>query len=113
MREVSVGTNHTAGVKQTVYTVPDKHYAKWNLLYLMNNGSSNKTASVWWYDSSAGVEIEVMNTVTVTNKQYIKMDGGAYVVMEEGDEIRIQTESGSTIVSINTFELIPSRSTRN
>lgn len=109
MREVSVGTNHSAGVKQTVFTVPPKHYAKWNLLYVINNGGTNKTVSVWWYDSSTNTEIEVLNTVTVTNKQYLKMDGGAYVVLEEGDQVRIQSEAGSTISSINTFELITSR----
>ena len=109
MREVSVGTNHTAGSKQTVFTVPPKHYAKWNLLYVMNNGANNKTVSVWWYDASEAAEIEVMNTVTVTTKQYLKMDGGAYVVLEEGDQIRIQAEAGSTLASINTFELITSR----
>lgn len=109
MREVSVGKNHTAGVKETVFTVPDKHYAKWNLLYAINNGATNKHISVWWYDASANIEIEVLNQVTITNKQYLKMDGGAYVVMEEGDQIRIQTESGSTLSSINTFEIISSR----
>lgn len=109
MREVSVGTNHTAGTKQTVFTVPPKHYAKWNLLYLMNNGANNKYASVFWYDSSTSTEIEILNQVTVTTKQYVKLDGGAYVVLEEGDEIRIETEAASTITSINTFELITSR----
>lgn len=111
MREVSVGTNHTAGVKQTVYKVPVKHYAKWTLLYLMNNGSTNKTASVWWYDKSTNTEIEILNTVTVTNKSYIRLDGGAYVVLEAEDEIRIQTEAGSSLTSICTFELITARST--
>jgi len=109
MRELSVGTNLAAGVKTTVYTVPDKHYAKWNLLYVMNNGANNKTVSVWWFDSSTATEIEVLNTVTVTTKQYLKMDGGAYVVLESGDEIRIQSEAASTLSCINTFELIPSR----
>jgi hypothetical protein len=112
MREVSVGTNHTAGVKQTVYTVPDKHYAKWNLLYVMNNGSSTKHASVWWYDSSANTEIEVLKEVSVTTKTYVKLDGGAYVVLEEGDEIRVQTESASSISSICTLEVSPSRTTK-
>lgn len=109
MREVSVGTNHTAGTKQTVFTVPPKHYAKWNLLYLMNNGANNKYASVFWYDSSAAQEIEILNQLTISPKVYVKLDGGAYVVLEEGDEIRIETEAASTITSINTFELITSR----
>lgn len=109
MREVSVGTNHTAGSKTTVFTVPPKHYARWSLLYVMNNGANNKHVTVWWYDSSEGAEIEVINQVPVTTKQYLKLDGGAYVVLEEGDQIRMQSEAGSTLTSINTFELITSR----
>ena len=111
MREISVGTNHTAGVKQTVFTVPDKHYGKWTLLYLINNGGSNKTASVWWYDSSTNTEIEILNTVPVATKAYVKLDGGTYVVLEEGDEIRIQTEATSTITSVVTVELVSARLT--
>lgn len=109
MREVSVGNNLVAGVKTTVLTVPDKTYARWNLMYIMNNGATNKTVSVWWYDYSQDTEIEILNTVTVTNKQYIKLDGGTYVVLESGDEIRIQSETGSTLSTIVTCELIPAR----
>ena len=109
MREVSVGTNLPAGVKTTVFTVPDKTYAKWNLLYLMNTGANNKYASVFWYDSSTTTEIEILNQLTISSKVYVKLDGGAYVVLEEGDEIRIETETGSTLTSINTFEIIPAR----
>lgn len=109
MREVSVGTNHTAGVKSAVFTVPDKTYAKWNLLYVMNNGTTNKHVSVWWYDKSTNIEVEILNQVTISTKTYVKLDGGTYVVLESGDEIRIQTEASSTISTINTFELIPAR----
>jgi hypothetical protein len=38
--------------------------------------------------------------------QFIQFDGGAYVVLEEGDEVRGQAESTSTFHLINTFELI-------
>lgn len=110
MREVSVGKNHTAGVKETVFTVPDKHYARWSLLYAMNNGGSTKHVSVWWYDKSTTTEIEVLNQTPLTTKTYVKLDGGAYVVLEEGDEIRVQTEAASTISTISTFELVSSRS---
>jgi hypothetical protein len=112
MRETSVGTNLAANVKTTVYTVPDKHYAKWNLLYLMNNGTSTKHVSVWWYDSSANTEIEVLKELSITTKTYVKLDGGTYVVLEEGDEIRIQTETSSSISSICTLEVSPSRTTK-
>lgn len=106
MREVSVGNNLTANTKTTVYTVPTGYYAKWNLCYVVNNTGNNKTISAWWYDSSSSNEVTVLSGYVLSPTQYIKFDGGAYVVLEEGDQIRLQSELGSTMSSINTFELI-------
>jgi hypothetical protein len=39
------------------------------------------------------------------SKDYLKFDGGAYIVMEEGDQFRVTTESGSTFSVLATFEL--------
>ncbi len=106
MREVSVGHNLTAGSKTTVYTVPTGYYAKWNLCYISNHTGNNKTVSVWWYDSSANTEITVIDSYQLATTQFLKFDGGAYVVLEEGDQIRITPEALSAMSSINTFELI-------
>lgn len=106
MREFSVGNNLTAATKTTVYTVPTGYYAKWNLCYVVNNTGNNKTISAWWYDSSANTEVTVLSNYVLSPTQFIKFDGGAYVVLEEGDQIRLESELGSTMSSINTFELI-------
>lgn len=106
MREVSVGNNLTAGSKTTVYTVPTGYYVKWNLCYISNHTGNNKTVSVWWYDSSANTEITVVDAYQLATTQFLKFDGGAFVVLEEGDQVRIQPEVGSAMSSINTFELI-------
>lgn len=106
MREVSVGNNLTAGSKTTVYTVPTGYYVKWNLCYINNATGVNKTISAWWYDKSINTEIIVINNYPLTSGEFLKFDGGAFVVLEEGDEVRIQSETGSTMSSINTFELI-------
>lgn len=106
MREVSVGNNLTAGSKTTVYTVPTGYYVKWNLCYISNHTGNNKTVSVWWYDSSANTEITVVDAYQLATTQFLKFDGGAFVVLEEGDEVRIQPEASSAMSSINTFELI-------
>jgi hypothetical protein len=37
--------------------------------------------------------------------QFIKFNDGAFVVLEEGDQVRLESEAGSTMNSINTFEL--------
>ena len=105
MREVSVGLNLTAGALTTVYTVPTGYYAKWNLMYVFNNTGATKTCLAYWTDSSASADIYVLNNA-INSKEYIRMDGGAYVVLEEGDTVKMQSETGSSFSTICTFELI-------
>lgn len=106
IRPVSVGLNLTADTLTTIYTVPVGYYAKWNLMYLFNGTGSTKHATVYWTDSSASTDIYVLNQNTVSSKEYLRIDGGAYVVMEEGDTVKMITEAGSTMSTICTFELI-------
>lgn len=106
MREVSVGNNLTANVKTTVYTVPTGYYAKWNLCYVVNHTGNNKTIDAIWYDKSTNTEIRVLDNYILSPTQFVKFDGGAYVVMEEGDEVRLMSETGSDMSAINTFELV-------
>lgn len=103
-RPVSIGLNLTAGVLTTVYTVPTGYWAKWNLMYLFNGTGSTKVITAYWTDSSTASDIYVYNDA-VTSKNYVRMDGGAYVVMEEGDKVMMQSEAGSTFSTICTFEL--------
>ena len=103
-RPVSVGLNLTPATSTTVYTVPLGYFAKWTLMYLFNNTGSTQSISVYWHDSSASQSIYVMDS-SVSSKTYVRMDGGAYVVMEEGDTIVMTSESGSLFSTICTFEL--------
>lgn len=106
MREISVGNNLTANVQTTIYTVPAGYYAKWNLCYVVNHTGNNKYIDVVWYDASANIEIRVLDNYILSPTQFIKFDGGAYVVLEAGDQIRALSETGSDMSIINTFELI-------
>ncbi len=103
-RPVSVGLNLTADTLTTVYTVPSGYYAKWNLMYLFNNTGSTKSITAYWTDHSATADIYVQNG-TIASGGYVRMDGGAYVVLEEGDTVKMQSEAGSTYSTICTFEL--------
>lgn len=105
MRPVSVGTILTPEVKTTVFTVPTGYYAMWNLAYVVNNTGNNKYVDVIWYDASTNTEIHVLDNYVLSPTQFIKFDGGAYVVLEEGDEVRVFAEAGSIMNVINTFEL--------
>lgn len=105
MRQISVGNNLTAATKTTVYTVPTGYYALWNLCYVVNNSGNNKSVTVKWYDKSTNTEYFVLDAYVLSHTAFIKFDGGSYVVLEEGDQVYITTETGSTMSSINTFEL--------
>lgn len=105
-REQSVGLNLTANTLTTVYTVPKGYYAKWNLMYVFNGTGSTKHFTAYWTDSSASTDIYVLNQNSVNAKEYLRIDGGAYIVLEENDTVKVISEAGSTFSVICTFELI-------
>jgi hypothetical protein len=106
MKPVSTGTILTANTLTTVFTVPTGYYAKWNLCYISNHTGSNKSVSVWWYDSSSTNEVTIIDGYNLDAKKFLQFGGGgAYVVLEEGDQVRITTETGSAMSATNTFEL--------
>jgi hypothetical protein len=105
MRPISVGINPTAGTTTTVYTVPTGYYALFNLLYVHNTGANNKFLTVQWYDASANTSIDILTQVPYTSKQYTQFSN-AYVVFEEGDQLRVTPESTSAFAIIATFEQI-------
>jgi hypothetical protein len=105
MRPVSVGVSPTAATLTTVYTVPTGYYALFNLMYLHNTTGSTKTITAQWYDASATTSYDILTAYSMGSKEYLKFDGGAYIVLEEGDQFRVTTESGSTFTVLGTFEL--------
>lgn len=104
MRPVSVGVNPTAATLTTVYTVPTGYYAKFTVMYIHNTGGSTKHITVQWIDSSAGATYDILSQYSMTAKTYLQFDGSAYIVLEEGDTLKITTESGSSFSFIATFE---------
>ena len=106
MRPQSVGTILTTATKTTIYKVPVGYYAKWNLGYVIDHSGTNKDIDLIWYDISTNTEYYILDNYLLSPTQFVKFDGGAYVVLEEGDEVRAQAESGATFHLLNTFELI-------
>lgn len=105
MRELSVGATPTAGSTSTLYTVPTGYRALWNLTYIHNTSGSTKHITLTWYDSSAAVSYDLLSQYSFNSKDYLKLDGGAYVVLEEGDQVRVTPEAGSTFAIAMTFVL--------
>ena len=106
MRALSVGISPTAAVDTTVYTCPTGYYSKFTVMYIHNTGGSTKHITVQWYDSSLATTIDILTQYNFTAKNYLQFDGNAYIVLEEGDQLKITTESGSTFSFIATFEEI-------
>lgn len=105
MRPVSVGVNLTPAVKTTVFTVPTRQVAKFNLLFASNHTAAAKNFTAYWYDKSNNTEVSIVEDYPLAAKTFLKFDGGAYVALEEGDEIRLLVESGADCSAICTFEL--------
>ena len=106
MRALSVGVSPTAAVDTTVYTCPTGYYAKFTVMYIHNTGGSTKHITVQWFDASANSTLDILTQYNFTSKNYLQFDGNAYIVLEEGDKLKITTESASTFSFIATFEEI-------
>jgi len=103
MRELSVGATPTAGSTSTLYTVPTGYRALWNLTYLHNTGGSTKHITLSWYDSSAAVAYDILSQYSFSSKDYLKFGNGDYLVLEEGDQVRVTPETGSAFAVAMTF----------
>jgi hypothetical protein len=106
MRALSVGVSPTAAVDTTVYTCPTGYYSKFTVMYIHNTGGSTKHITVQWFDASASSTLDILTEYNFTSKTYLQFDGNAYIVLEEGDKLKITTEAGSTFSFIATFEQI-------
>jgi hypothetical protein len=105
MRPISVGAVLSPTVKTTLYTVPLGYHALWNLAYAVNHSGNNKYVDIIWYDASSDSEFYVVDNYVLSPTQFIKFDGGAYIVLEEGDQVRATSETGSSMNVLCTFEV--------
>jgi hypothetical protein len=111
-RKISVGKTKATAAKETIYTVPTKLTALWNLLYIANVGANNKTAKVVWYDKSTNAEYAIVNK-SFNSGATEQWNGGAYVVLEEGDEIRAELEDNlTTFTFIVSLDVTPKIATQ-
>lgn len=101
----SVGKNLTANTLTTLFTVPTRNLAKCVNILVSNHSTSAKHITVYWYDASANVSIEVLFEYNLTAKAYLILDNGFYFMMDEKDELRAISQTGSTTTIIASFEI--------
>ena len=106
MRSHSVGRNLVANTKTTLFTVPTRNIALWKLAHISNHTGNNKYVSLWWYDKSEDTEVVLIDQYDLDARKIFEFGGqGVYVTLDEGDEVRITSESGSDMSVTVTFEL--------
>jgi len=101
----SIGKNLTANTLTTLFTVPTRNLAKCVNILVSNHSTSAKHITVYWYDASANVSIEVVFEYNLTAKAYLILDSGFYFMMDEKDELRAISQTGSTTTIIASFEI--------
>ena len=88
------------GASQDIYEVPAGKRAHWVLMYVSNTSGSNGNCDVDFYDASAAGTLPVLDTYTVTAKQYFQIGGdyNSFITMEEGDKISASATQTMTIL---------------
>jgi hypothetical protein len=105
-RKVSAVTTKTTTTKDTILTVPTKNTGLWQLMYIISL-TSNDTPKVYWYDVSTNTEYFIVGGKNLGAGEFIRLDGEAEVVLQAGDEIRVQNSTTNTVTYIATVEFIP------
>jgi len=105
-RKVSAVTTKTTTTKETILTVPTKNTGLWQLMYIISL-TGNDTPKVYWYDSSTATEYFIVGGKNLGAGEFIRLDGEAEVVLQSGDEIRVQNSSTNTVTYIATVEFVP------
>jgi hypothetical protein len=105
-RKVSAVTTKTTTTKDTILTVPTKNTGFWKLMYIISL-TGNDTPKVYWYDVSTNTEYFIVGGKNLGAGEFIRLDGQAEVVLQAGDEIRVQNSSTNTVTYIATVEFMP------
>jgi hypothetical protein len=105
-RKVSAVTTKTTTTKDTILTVPTKNTGLWQLMYIISL-TGNDTPKVYWYDVSTNTEYFIVGGKNLGAGDFIILDGNTEVVMQAGDQIRVQNSSTNTVTYVATVEFIP------
>ena len=105
-RKVSAVTTKTTTTKDTILTVPTKNTGLWQLMYIISL-TGNDTPKVYWYDVSTNTEYFIVGGKNLGAGEFIRLDGEAEVVLQAGDQIRVQNSTTNTVTYIATVEFIP------
>ena len=75
----------------TLYTCPANAKAHMNLLFITNASSNASDVNVQWYRDSKSTSYFIIGGKNLTQGEFLQFDGGAFIVLESGDYITIET----------------------
>jgi hypothetical protein len=104
-RKVSAVDTRANATKVTLLTVPTKNSGLWQVMYVISL-TGNDTPKVYWYDSSTNTEYFIVGGKNLGAGEYILLSN-AEVVLQAGDEIRVQNSGTQTVTYIATVEFVP------
>lgn len=104
-RKVSAVATRTNATKVTLFTVPTKNTGLWSVMYIIST-SGTESPKVFWYDSSTNTEYFIVGGKNLSAGDYILLNN-AEVVLQAGDEIRVQNNGTNSVTYLATVELVP------
>ena len=106
----SIGKNLTAGVSNTILTVPTGYHAEVTMLFISNVGNSAKSVTSAWHGDST---ITFLGDKSVSAADFLQFGGplGSFLIMTDGDYMTITPQAGSSFTSIISFLLYPHQAT--
>jgi hypothetical protein len=107
----SIGKLLTAGVANTLFTVPAGYKAEVSLLFVSNHTGNNKTISAYWQHAhDVDHKIIIVDAYQLAATEFIKFDGST-IILQDGDSMVLTPEAGSAMSAIATVDLYKENST--
>lgn len=104
-RKISAAATRTNSTKYTLFTVPTKNTGLWSMMYIISTAGT-ETPKVYWYDASSATEYFIVGGKNLNAGDYVLLST-AEVVLQAGDEIRVQNTGTSSVTYVATVELVP------
>ena len=81
----------TDDVPVTLYTCPANSKSHMNLLFITNASSNASDINVQWYRASKATSYFIIGGKNLTQGEFIQFNGEAFIVLEAGDYVTIET----------------------
>ena len=101
----TIGLQLTAGVDNTVLTVPAGYKAEVSLLFISNLDANNKTTTAYWeHGHDPNHKIYIIDLYPMASHSFVQFSNGS-IILQSGDKFVVKPEAGATQSVLLTFDL--------